>query len=286
MPILKTEAYVLRLIPFSNSSHVIVLLGEGGDQIRMLAKGIRRSPKKGFEGGLDLLSRGQLVYYPRAYGNLSLFKEWDEHEYRLDLAARPGGLEALSYVAELAENLSTEEEPCEGLFEAVEESLDELRGGGPVGGILLKYTWKGLGAFGVGPEVSRCASCAGPLHDPSRIPAPVLLKTPGSGVTMPPLRRGVYFSPRDGGAICGSCARKAGKGGIFEVGSGALEALQGLLAEGPVGGLAVWRPLRTHAQQLARVLTSLVHHALGREMKTLAFARGAIVSDALHVEPA
>ena len=103
---------------------------------------------------------------------------------------------------------------------------------------------------------------------------------------MPPLRRGVYFSPRDGGTVCGLCARKAGGGGAFEVGTGALDALQGLLDEGPLGGTAAWHPLRSHAQQLARVLTALVHHTLGRERKTLAFARGAIVSDALQVEPA
>jgi DNA repair protein RecO len=286
MPILKTKACVLRLTPYGNSSQVIVLLGSAGDQIRLLAKGIRRCPRKGFEGGMDLLSRGELVYYPRASGGLSIFKEWDELQSQWEVAGRPGGLEALSYVAELAEGLSAEDESCPGLFEAVGEAVQGLRDGAATGGVLLRFTWRALRAFGEGPEIERCVLCGRRQPEEVQASSPsVPLKSPGAGRTMPAWRKAVRFSPRDGGIVCGACARGGGREGAFELGRGALQALQGLVAEGPIGGLAVWHPLRPHAQQLARLLTSYLRHALGRELRTLAFARGAVVSDALDVTP-
>ncbi len=290
MPIVKTDAYILRLTPYSNTSLVFSALARGGDLVRGLARGIRRCPRKGFEGGLDLMSRGEIVYFPRARGGLALLKEWTEDEHQSWASRREGGLDTLGFLAEISENLSAEDQPCPGLFDALEEAIRGVRSGGPVGGMILRFVFKALAAFGEGPEIWRCVRCGRrqpeePPAAPMRSPRPLAPgERPGVAVSW---RRGIRFIAGEGGILCGECAVSAGNGGAdrgFEIGRGAIEALQGLLADGPAGGLALWHPLKPHAQQLARLLTAVTRRAFDAEPRTLAFARGAIVADAMDAD--
>ncbi|MCX7804187.1 MAG: DNA repair protein RecO C-terminal domain-containing protein [Planctomycetota bacterium] len=290
MPIIKTDAYILRLTPYSNTSMAFSALSSNGALVRALARGIRRCPRKGFEGSLDLLSRGEIVYYPRAHGGLALLKEWAEDEHQGEVGGREGGLEALSCLAEMAENLAAEEQPCPGLFEALEEAVRGLRGGGPAGGIILRFLFKGLAAFGEGPEIWRCVRCGRrqpeePSVASGTAPRPLGRgERPGIGAAA--WRRPVRFSAGEGGIICGICAAAEapahGSDRGFDIGRGTLEALRGLLSDSPSGGLVLWRPLRPHAQQLARLLTAVARHAFGAELRTLAAARGAVVADGIE----
>ena len=75
MPIFKDHVQILRVQEQSNTSQIAIVLGRRLGQFHVLAKGARRWPKKGFEGGFDLLARGELLAYPRPGGQLWIFKE-------------------------------------------------------------------------------------------------------------------------------------------------------------------------------------------------------------------
>src|SRR5581483_5029989 len=105
MPTLKDHAQVLSVIEQGNTSLVLVLLGAQLGQIHVHAKGGRRWPKKGFEGGMDLLARGEIVVYPRPGEMLWLLKEWSE-DARPRLGQTVPMLYAASFLSELAQALT------------------------------------------------------------------------------------------------------------------------------------------------------------------------------------
>ena len=105
MPILKDDAQVLQVYEQGNTSLVIVFYGRALGQFRVHGKGARRWTKKGFEGGFDLLARGEVLVYPRRGEGLWILKEWNE-------TARPAVgqslalLRAASYLCELTAALT------------------------------------------------------------------------------------------------------------------------------------------------------------------------------------
>src|SRR4051812_19031680 len=105
MPILKDIAQVLRIYEQGNTSLVAVMLGRKIGQFRVHIKGGRRWPKKGFEGGFDLLARGEILVYPRHGETLWVFKEWEERS-RAPAGTSLSRLRAISYLCELSEALT------------------------------------------------------------------------------------------------------------------------------------------------------------------------------------
>lgn len=123
MPVLKDLAAVLRVFEQGNSSQVAVFLGRKLGQVRVHVKGGRRWTKRGFPGGFDLLTRGELLVYPARGDRLWPFKEWDERARPLRLLPNPDRastppsgrknnvapadlLSAASYMCELVEALT------------------------------------------------------------------------------------------------------------------------------------------------------------------------------------
>src|SRR5579862_2220750 len=105
MAVIKDKAQVLSLIEQGNTSLVAVFFGRKLGQFHVHLKGGRRWPKKGFEGGWDLLARGEVLVYPRPDDRLWLLKEWDE-ETRPRLGQNVPMLYAASFLCELTLALS------------------------------------------------------------------------------------------------------------------------------------------------------------------------------------
>jgi DNA repair protein RecO (recombination protein O) len=266
MPILKDIAQILRIHEQGNTSLVVVLLGRRLGQFRVHVKGARRWSKKGFEGGMDLLSRGEILVYPRGGETLWVFREWDER-------ARPalGGsllqLRAASYLCELAEALTRHtagagqeraahaEDGSHGenngahFYELLALSADALAAGGHPGAVLLSFTLRALNTEGLLPELDRCMGC----HKP-----------PATGA--------VWLTPE--GVCCAACCRRE-KAANIAGGSGARSQGLGLLAEAYRALRYVHqtaRPVKLSpaaAEQLGRAMILLVHAALERDLRTL-----------------
>ncbi|HEY3323358.1 MAG TPA: DNA repair protein RecO C-terminal domain-containing protein [Planctomycetota bacterium] len=264
MAILKDVAQVLHVYETGNTSLVAVMLGRRLGQFRAHAKGWRRWPKKGFEGGLDLLVRGQVVVYPRAGENLWLLKEWDERA-RPAVGRSMALLRSGSYLCELTEALtrhtagSVREENSGSdeavtrakLYDLLAEAAEALSNGSRPGALLLSFTLRALENEGLLPELDVCTECQSPLLKDTKGLKPVWLTGEGvrcgqcmQGVDVQnagvAVQRGVWLSP---------------------------EALRVLLhvqrSDKPVGVSAA------AARQLAQALAVLVHGTLERDLRTL-----------------
>ncbi len=147
---------VLRSADWSETSQLVTLWTRGRGRIRGLAKGSKRwSPSaiERFSGGLELLTLGQACGVTRAGSELATITEWDLQDdclhLRRNLEAQRVGL----YVADVTVRFFEDEDPHEGLFEALVDFVTGLRSG-DAGEVLLGYQWRLLKEAGYEPRVS------------------------------------------------------------------------------------------------------------------------------------
>jgi recombinational DNA repair protein (RecF pathway) len=288
MAILKDLAQVLHVYEQGNTSQVLVMLGRRLGQFRVYAKGARRWPKKGFEGGCDLLTRGEMLVYPRHGDALWVFKEWDERA-RPVVGRSVGILRAASYLCELTEALtrptagsrldefpvgrssgSPRSDSPAALYDLLAASADALAAGARPGSLLLSFTLHALRTEGLLPDLTVCTDCGTKL----------LQARSGRGQASA-APQAVWLTAS--GPHCRACVAAAqAKGAPVERGEWlAPEAHRVLLHV-----LATARPVSVSqiaARQLARVLIVLVHGALEHDLRTLASAARMVAALGLGV---
>ncbi|MFH0937807.1 MAG: DNA repair protein RecO C-terminal domain-containing protein [Planctomycetota bacterium] len=261
MPILKDIAQVLRVFEQGNTSLVVVLLGHRLGQFRIHAKGVRRWSKKGFEGGLDLLTRGEILVYSRHGEGLWILREWDER-VRPRLGKNLELLRAASYLCEFAEALTR---PTAGsivelaaapagersnaqLYDLLASATDALAKGNTIGLVLLSFTLGALQTGGLLPDFRVCSSCGRKFERD---------------------RRSIWLT--SAGVRCESCHRVTRKLPIREPEERSVELSPE--AHGVISHVAkTSRPVRVSAnaaEQLAHALILLVHGALEHDLRTL-----------------
>lgn len=273
MATVKDLARVLRVHEQGNTSLVIVLLCRTLGQVRVLRKGARRWTRKGFEGGFDLLTEGQLVAYPRAHGELWILKEWDERwRFRVD-PSRPL-LRAGSFLCEFTEALTRETagsgwshedgrdgtHASEELYALLGAAVTGLTVERQTGWVLLRYVLAAMEQGGWLPDLDACSTC----H--ARLPV---------GAT--PVRLS------HAGVLCMKCA--AGDPALYEGGGrpGPDSARCVWLSPEVLGALAFVKRTgqtvklsATAANSLARATMLMVHSALEHDLRTLNGAAAAI----------
>src|SRR6188508_1282627 len=134
----KTQAIVLRVVEFSETSCVLTLFTEHFGKVGALAKGARR-PKGPFEGALDLLAVCRIVFLHKSSDALDLLTEAKlERRFR---AARKdlSHLYAGYYVAELLDALTDADYPHPDLFDAAERTLAGLDGAAELAPLVLWF---------------------------------------------------------------------------------------------------------------------------------------------------
>lgn len=175
------EAFVLGGVDTGESDRVVTLLTRERGRLGAFAAGARRS-KRRFPGVLEPFSRiearlkegrSELLFLESAsllQGNAGLRDELTRLSYA-------------SHAAELCRLLTREHEACEPLFDAFAAYLAALQQGQARPEALLRFEWSALQASGHEPHVESCCRCG---------------RAPDGG-----------FSPREGGALCRTCARGA-----------------------------------------------------------------------------
>jgi DNA repair protein RecO (recombination protein O) len=164
MPSISDTAVCIRRWDFSETSQTVSLFTYKHGIVRGLAKGAKR-PKGSFSGGLDVLTRGQVVAIVKPGRDLATLTEWRlEDGYRVlrqSLAANRAGL----YMADLVHHLLTDHDPHQQLFEAFCAALDELAEPERIGAALLKLQWRLLEETGYRPELAHDADTGRPLPE-------------------------------------------------------------------------------------------------------------------------
>ncbi|RIK64853.1 MAG: DNA repair protein RecO [Planctomycetota bacterium] len=184
MALIKDTAIVLRRLDYSETSQVLVMFTRAHGQLRVIAKGVKRATRKKASTGIDLLEMGGIVFSqrPGSEGGLAIMTEWRQIENFPLLQRDLSRLYAAQYAAEVTAQLTEVNDPHVGLYDSLARLLSDL-GTRSALAALVTYLWQMLREIGLVPELSRCMGCGSPIVRDSV----------------------VYFSSREGGAICRDC---------------------------------------------------------------------------------
>ncbi len=160
----KTEALVLRVIEFSETSLIVTLMTRDFGKTSAVAKGARR-PKSAFEGALDLLAVCRVLIIQKSGDMLDLLTE-----AKLERRFRAGQrdlrrLYAGYYLAELLRELTDQHDPSPALYELATETLIALDGDTEVDACLLRFELQMLRIIGHQPVIDSCAVCGAASAD-------------------------------------------------------------------------------------------------------------------------
>lgn len=243
MPAEKTDAIVIRLADFSESSKVVTMFTRDFGKLAALAKGAKRL-KGPFEAALDLLTECRVVFLRKSTAGLDLLTEAQLISRFRPIRSDLTRLYAAYYVAELLDGLTEDYDPHPELYAAASDVLRRLEGDGDPRLALLHFELNLLREIGHLPEFDTCSLC----HQPVR------------------LAQGARFWVSQGGLICAACGHPDYQ--HTEIHGGTVAILQRLASD------ANWTRLSASPQQLRelrRTLTSAISRVLERRPKMLKY---------------
>ena len=241
MPLLATDAVVLHVFDYMETSRILRLVTREAGVQSALAKGARRAQRK-YGSALDLFAEGTAQLYTKEGRELHTMASFDVVRARPELAADLGRFTAAAAIAELMLRFSPRDEAHPTLYDAVVVVLDSLGRAEPdrTREVGLAGAWRIIGQLGFAPTLDVCSVC----H------ADVARDEPA------------MFSHPAGGVLCQRCARSVP--GSRVVPSAARDRLRAWLA-GLAGSLDDEAQGRAH-QRLLREFVS-EHLTDGRPLR-------------------
>jgi DNA repair protein RecO len=153
----KTEATVLRVLPYSATSHIVTWLAPLHGRLATLVKGATR-PRSVFLGQYDLFYTCELLYYPRENG-LHIARECTPAAIRGGLRTRWRSCAAAGYAAERLLKASLPGIEMQAAYRLLNTMLDHLASHPPRAALVYWFELRLLEALGSLPDFSRCRLC-------------------------------------------------------------------------------------------------------------------------------
>ena len=185
MPLVRTDAVVLHVFDYLETSRIVRLATRDLGVQSALARGARRSRSR-YGSALDLFASGTAEISTKPGRELHTLTSFDVQRARPGLAEDLGRFTGASALAELALRFSGEDtHPA--LFDTVIASLDALDRAAPgeTIDVSLGAAWRIVAELGFGPSLERCGACD---------------RAVAAADT-------ASFSHRAGGVLCADCAR-------------------------------------------------------------------------------
>ena len=235
MSLEKSEAIVIRLVEFSESSCVLTLFTRDFGKLAVLAKGARRA-KNPFDSALDLLTVCRIVFLHKSSDALDLLTEAKMVRRFRSASRSVPHLYAAFYVAELLEMLTVDADPHEELYMVALDALLALDDQSEVGATVVRFELTALRLLGHLPSFDLCTGCGVEVEWKGRVP----------------------FGQLSGGVLCGQC--RVGRSQVVGVSASVLEAMRTTATSSQVTP-----PLddRTHGE-MRGVLNQYIAHLTGR----------------------
>jgi DNA repair protein RecO (recombination protein O) len=241
MSLEKSEALVLRVIPFRDTSKIIAVYTEDRGLVSLLAKGVRAArPRHG--AALELFAVIDVVYYRRESRELQLLSQAMLLEAHLGLCADPRRYAYGVAVLEFLLRVLSGQEPPGRLYSLTRRTLEVLEEAPSpaLACVFRAFQLKAAAFLGHRPELYACVECGRELG-------------PSDGEPL--------FSPLRGGTVCGGCA--GGEEGPAAGARGTVPALRRLLT-GTLADLVVDPPDAQALETMGRVLEAfLAAHQTG-----------------------
>lgn len=234
----KTDALVIRLADFSETSRVVTFFTREFGKVSALAKGARRL-KSSFEAALDLLTACRIVFLRKSSASLDILTEAQLISRFRPAGRNLTGLYGGYYVAELLSGLTEDYDPHPVLYDESVQALSRLSHDDDPRLSLLRFELVLLREIGQLPAFDVCVNCGAPATE----------------------KKPYGFWVSQGGVICPQCRNEEFDRNVIQPGT--LAVLRRLAADSRV---SVDRLQVSPAQygEMRRVMTTAVTHVLGR----------------------
>jgi len=249
----KSEAIVIRLADFSETSCVVTLFTSDFGKISALAKGAKRL-KSAFEGGIDLLSRCRIVFIQRHSTSLNLLTEAKLVERFAPSPTRLDSLYGGYYVAELLSSLTEDNDPHPLLFQDALHALDSFRDDTDPSPSLARFELRLLQITGHLPAFDCCIVC-GKATESGRGPWSLWLA--------------------QGGVICADCKRPEYKSRPLQTGT--LRVLNTLATEESSLGARI-NISKQQCDEIRQLTTSSITYLLGKKPRLMRYVEPGALS--------
>jgi DNA repair protein RecO (recombination protein O) len=160
----KDRAVCIRAVDYSETSQIVTFFARLAGKISAIAKGSKR-PKSSFDGPIEVLSYGDIVFTGADKDKLSTLTEYQQHPMRGGLRRNLFALDSVLFAAELLNRLTHDYDPHLVLFDQFVQfiqDLDEDVAAGPRRDILLRLVLFQLALLrevGLRPNFKTCANC-------------------------------------------------------------------------------------------------------------------------------
>ena len=188
----KDLAICIRAIDYSETSQIVTFFTRDAGKVSAIAKGSRR-PKSAFDGPIEILSHGKIVFADSNKDKLATLTEFQQQPTLLTLRHNLFAFYCCLFAAELLNGLTDDYDPHPELFKYFlqflqdaneqQEARDERRG---ILALLILFQLTILKEIGLQPILSQCANCKAKYE-------------------MRDARYEVYFSSSANGLICRDC---------------------------------------------------------------------------------
>ncbi|MDD5063846.1 MAG: DNA repair protein RecO [Phycisphaerae bacterium] len=184
----KDTAICIRTTDYSETSQIVTLFTRAAGKISAIAKGSKR-PKSAFDGPLEILSCGQIVFSDSSGGKLATLTEFQQTPSFSCTKDNLFALNCCLFGAELVNSLTHDYDPHPELFDSFLQFLQNAnkhQEHRQVLALLILFQLTLLREIGLMPILNACANCK---------------TSHGSRATS----HEFYFSSLANGLICGDC---------------------------------------------------------------------------------
>ncbi len=196
MPAIRDRAIVLKRLDYSETSQVVAVYTRTHGKVRIIAKGARRSTKRQFKPGLELLESGDLLLSVRHVRQeaLAQLSDWSPVRAFLGLRDRLDRLFAAQYAADCVAQLTEDWDPHAVLYDALYGLLDVLCDVDDVMSVLAAFQRTLLDEVGLLPQFEDCVGCGC-----------CIVRSGGGDGGVGGVGGDIYFSSFEGGLLCRDC---------------------------------------------------------------------------------
>ena len=157
----KDEAICIRTVDYSETSQIVTFFTNKNGKIGAIAKGSKR-PKSPFEGPIEMLSMGRIVFAQHTEGKLNTLTEFQQQPALSCLTGNLFALNSALFAAELINKLTDEHDPHQKLFDSFIIFLRNIQTAKDNSGILSQmvlFQLSLLKEIGLLPIFNACINC-------------------------------------------------------------------------------------------------------------------------------
>jgi DNA repair protein RecO (recombination protein O) len=154
----KDTAICIRTTDFSETSQIVTLFTRANGKISAIAKGSKR-PKSAFDGPLEVLSCGEIVFSDSSREKLATLTEFQQKPGFADLANNLFALNCCLFGAELVNALTHDYDPHPELFDGFLRFLQDANEKRDSLSLLILFQLTLLREIGLMPILNACANC-------------------------------------------------------------------------------------------------------------------------------